>query len=72
MFFRGGFPSNQNVYVRRNGRWPRQGESEHSGREQPNTPAYIIHFLPLLVLIVLSLMSSFFVNDPIYSLHSSR
>ncbi|KAK6633962.1 hypothetical protein RUM44_004569 [Polyplax serrata] len=73
MFFGGGFPANQSVYVRRNGRWPRQGgESEHSGREPQNNSAFILHFLPLLVLIVLSMMSSFFVSDPLFSLHASN
>lgn len=73
MFFGGGFPANQSVYVRRNGRWPRQGgESEHSGREPQNNSAFILHFLPLLVLIVLSMMSSFFVSDPLFSLHASK
>ncbi|KAL0280643.1 UNVERIFIED_CONTAM: hypothetical protein PYX00_001871 [Menopon gallinae] len=68
MFF-GGFPNNQNVYVRRNGRWPRQ-ENAQANRQQPNS-ALVLHLLPILVLIVLSMMSSFFVSDPIYSLHAS-
>lgn len=33
MFFGGGFPSGQNVYVRRGGRWHRQTESHHRHRE---------------------------------------
>lgn len=33
MFFGGGFPSAQNVYVRRDGRWQRRGETHHRHRE---------------------------------------
>lgn len=40
MFFGGGFPSGQNVYVRRGGRWHRQTESHHRHREVSNICIY--------------------------------
>ncbi|XP_023712623.1 dnaJ homolog subfamily B member 12 isoform X2 [Cryptotermes secundus] len=69
MFFGGGF-HNQNVYTRRGGRWQR-AENHTQNREQANGYTVFLQMLPILVLIVLSMMSSFFISDPIYSLHSS-
>nr|CAD7200562.1 unnamed protein product [Timema douglasi] len=82
MFFGGGIP-NQNVYMRRNGRWQRSAEHPAPNRElalviylsflQQQASGYTVflQMMPILLLIVLSMMSSFFISDPIYSLHAS-
>uniref|UniRef100_T1JJ41 J domain-containing protein n=1 Tax=Strigamia maritima TaxID=126957 RepID=T1JJ41_STRMM len=78
MFFGGGFPSARqgNVYTRRGGsRWNRyqsQGQAGHDNNaaaasEQGNYSA-LFQMLPILILIFLSLMSSFFGSEPAYSL----
>lgn len=38
---------------------------------QPHGYTTFLQMLPVLLLIVLTMMSSFFISDPIYSLHSS-
>ncbi|KAJ8675353.1 hypothetical protein QAD02_011139 [Eretmocerus hayati] len=74
MFF-GGFPQ-QEFYMRRSGgRWTRQSEAHsqahtHS-QQQANGYTTFLQMLPVLLLIVLTMMSSFFISDPIYSLHQS-
>ncbi|EFA01075.2 dnaJ homolog subfamily B member 14 [Tribolium castaneum] len=74
MFFGGGF-NGANVYVRRGGRWQRQnaGSQEthhnHHHREQNNYSAFV-QLLPIILAIVLSMASSFFVSDPPYSLQA--
>lgn len=70
MFFGGGFP-NQNVYTRRGGRWQRAETHTQNREQQANGYTVFLQMLPILLLIVLSMMSSFFISDPIYSLHSS-
>lgn len=70
MFFGGGFP-NQNVYTRRGGRWQRTESHTQNREQQANGYTVFLQMLPILLLIVLSMMSSFFISDPIYSLHSS-
>ncbi|XP_067008688.1 dnaJ homolog subfamily B member 12 [Anabrus simplex] len=70
MFFGGGFP-NQNVYMRRGGRWQHASESQPQNREQASGYSVFLQMMPILLLIVLSMMSSFFISDPIYSLHQS-
>ncbi|XP_023245707.1 dnaJ homolog subfamily B member 12-like [Copidosoma floridanum] len=73
MFF-GGFPQ-QEFYVRRGGgRWMRQNEAQHQhthSQQQANTYTTFLQMLPVLLLIILTMMSSFFMSDPIYSLHQS-
>ncbi|XP_073840789.1 dnaJ homolog subfamily B member 12 [Musca autumnalis] len=66
MFFGSGFPQ-QNVYMRTNRR--RQQREE---RENQSSSSALINLLPILVLIGLSMMSSFFISDPIYSLTPSH
>lgn len=66
MFFGGGFPQ-QNVYRQR--RFHRA--EQHQQREQSGYTA-LINLLPILLLISLSMMSSFFISDPIYSLQPSH
>ncbi|XP_046479573.1 dnaJ homolog subfamily B member 12 [Neodiprion pinetum] len=73
MFFGGGLPQ-QNVYVRRGGgRWARQtdAQAQHTHAQQANGYTAFLQMLPILLLIVLSMMSSFFISDPVYSLHSN-
>lgn len=56
--------SGQHVYTRR--RFTRE-------TEQRETHNGLVQLLPVLVLVMLSMMSGFFINDPIYSLqHSSK
>ncbi|XP_059619095.1 dnaJ homolog subfamily B member 12 [Phlebotomus argentipes] len=69
MFFGGSFPQ-QNVYMRQR-RYQRTGEN-HAQREQQNSYAALINLLPILLLIMLSMMSSFFISDPIYSLQPNQ
>lgn len=70
MFFGGGFPQ-QNVYMRQR-RYQRAGDNQHGQREQQNSYAALINLLPILLLIMLSMMSSFFISDPIYSLQPNQ
>uniref|UniRef100_A0A1L8EI59 Putative molecular chaperone dnaj superfamily n=1 Tax=Haematobia irritans TaxID=7368 RepID=A0A1L8EI59_HAEIR len=67
MFFGSGFPQ-QNVYMRSNRRRQQQREE----RENQSSSSALINLLPILVLIGLSMMSSFFISDPIYSLTPSH
>lgn len=70
MFFGGGL-HNQNVYTRRGGRWQRTENHSQNREQQASGYTVFLQMLPILFLIVLSMMSSFFISDPIYSLHSS-
>ncbi|KAF7991343.1 hypothetical protein HCN44_002905 [Aphidius gifuensis] len=82
MFFGGGFPQ-QEFYMRRTAnRWTRQSESQtqhqhahhhqqQHQQQQANSYTAILQMLPVLLLILLTMMSSFFISDPIYSLHSN-
>lgn len=72
MFFRDVFPQ-QEFYMRRSGgRWTRQSDSQNQhSHSQPHGYTTFLQMLPVLLLIVLTMMSSFFISDPIYSLHSS-
>ncbi|XP_067615136.1 dnaJ homolog subfamily B member 12 [Eurosta solidaginis] len=66
MFFGGGF-NQQNVYMRQQ---RRRQQHRDDGENQSNSSA-LINFLPILLLIGLSMISSFFISDPIYSLSQS-
>ncbi|KAG8040122.1 hypothetical protein G9C98_000692 [Cotesia typhae] len=71
MFFGGGFPQ-QEFYMRRTGgRWMRQNnaQTQHTRDQQGNGYTAFLQMLPVLLLIVLTMMSSFFIWDPLYSLH---
>lgn len=68
MFFGGGSFTSQNVYSSRTRRFQRQPETEE--REQNGFTA-LFNLIPILLLIILSGMSSFFISDPIYSLSPS-
>ncbi|XP_015597025.1 dnaJ homolog subfamily B member 12 [Cephus cinctus] len=73
MFFGGGIPQ-QSFYMRRaGGRWMRQpdGQTQHAHSQQTNGYTAFLQMLPVLLLIVLTMMSSFFISDPVYSLHSN-
>uniref|UniRef100_A0A1L8DTS2 Putative dnaj-class molecular chaperone n=1 Tax=Nyssomyia neivai TaxID=330878 RepID=A0A1L8DTS2_9DIPT len=70
MFFGGSFPQ-QNVYMRQR-RYQRTGDNQHAQREQQNSYAALVNLLPILLLIMLSMMSSFFISDPIYSLQPNQ
>ncbi|XP_053969920.1 dnaJ homolog subfamily B member 12 [Anastrepha ludens] len=67
MFFGGGF-AQQNVYMRQQ---RRRQQHRDDGEHQSNSSA-LINFLPILLLIGLSMISSFFISDPIYSLTPSH
>lgn len=67
MFFGGGAFTSQNVYSSRSRRFNRQPETEE--REQGYTALF--NLIPILLLIILSGMSSFFISDPIYNLSPS-
>ncbi|CAL1675949.1 unnamed protein product [Lasius platythorax] len=73
MFFGVGFPQ-QEFYMRRaGGRWMRQqdAQAQHTHSQQANGYTTFLQMLPVLLLILLTMMSSFFISDPVYSLHSN-
>lgn len=72
MFFGGGFPQ-QEFYIRRSGRWARQqdAQAQHAHSQQANGYTTFLQMFPVLLLILLTMMSSFFISDPVYSLHSN-
>lgn len=72
MFFGTGFSTHQsNVFMRRNGRWHRNNDEDTSPQSQHNGAAVFIQLLPILLLIVLSMLSSLFISDPVFSLSPS-
>lgn len=73
MFFGGGFQQ-QEFYMRRSaGRWMRQQDvqAQHTHAQQANGYTTFLQMFPVLLLILLTMMSSFFISDPVYSLHSN-
>lgn len=71
MFFGGGFPQQQNVFMRTGGNRRFHRAEQQQPREQSSYSA-LINLLPIILLITLSMMSSFFISDPIYSLTPSQ
>lgn len=72
MFFRDVFPQQEFNMRRTGGRWTRQTDSQSQhAHTQANGYTTFLQMLPVLLLIVLTMMSSFFISDPVYSLHSS-
>lgn len=69
MFFGGNIPT-QHVYMRQR-RFHRAEHQQHH-REPQSGYAAFINLLPIILLIGLSMMSSFFISDPIYSLTPSQ
>lgn len=63
MFFGGG-----NVYLRRNNRYASSRAQTQSPQQEPSGFGVLIQMLPVLFLVCLSVMSSFFVSDPAFSL----
>lgn len=73
MFFGNGFPQ-QNVYMRQR-RFHRADQQQRRGGEnqqQQTGYAAFINLLPIILLLVLSMASSFFTSDSIYSLQPSH
>ncbi|KZC07016.1 PREDICTED: dnaJ homolog subfamily B member 12 [Dufourea novaeangliae] len=73
MFFGGGLQQ-QDFYMRRvDRRWMRQQDvqSQHPRTQQANGYTTFLQMLPVLLLILLTMMSSLFISDPVYSLHSN-
>ena len=66
MFFGG-----DNVYVRRSNRW-RETRSQSNSNQEMSGYSVLLQIMPILVLLCLSVMSSFFVSDPPYSLHRTQ
>ncbi|XP_058823899.1 dnaJ homolog subfamily B member 14 [Topomyia yanbarensis] len=69
MFFGGNIPT-QHVYMRQ--RRFHRAEHQQQYREPQSGYAAFINLLPIILLIGLSMMSSFFISDPIYSLTPSQ
>lgn len=69
MFFGGNIPT-QHVYTQRQRRFHRAEQQQY--REPQSGYAAFINLLPIILLIGLSMMSSFFISDPIYSLTPSQ
>lgn len=70
MFFGGNIPT-QHVYMRQR-RFHRTEREQQQYREPQSAYAAFINLLPIILLIGLSMMSSFFISDPIYSLTPSQ
>uniref|UniRef100_A0A1B6LIW9 J domain-containing protein n=1 Tax=Graphocephala atropunctata TaxID=36148 RepID=A0A1B6LIW9_9HEMI len=70
MFFGGGFASPNNVYVRRGNQWRRQDAHPQQQREA-NGYTIFLQMLPIMLVVILSMMSSLFISDPVYSLTAS-
>ncbi|XP_055634925.1 dnaJ homolog subfamily B member 12 [Toxorhynchites rutilus septentrionalis] len=70
MFFGGNIPT-QHVYMRQR-RYHRSEQHQQQHREAQSGYAAFINLLPIILLIGLSMMSSFFISDPIYSLTPSQ
>ncbi|XP_058452844.1 dnaJ homolog subfamily B member 14 [Malaya genurostris] len=70
MFFGGNIPT-QHVYMRQR-RFHRAEHQQQQYREPQSGYAAFINLLPIILLIGLSMMSSFFISDPIYSLTPSQ
>lgn len=82
MFFGGGMPGSS-VYVRRGGRWHRHGggggdshhgQHHHSSSQYDNSTNFsaIFQLMPILLLILVSMLSSLLVSDPLYSLEPTH
>merc|ERR1719225_578449 len=82
MFFGGGMPGSS-VYVRRGGRWHRHGggggdshhgQHHHSSSQYENSTNFsaIFQLMPILLLILVSMLSSLLVSDPLYSLEPTH
>ncbi|CAG2117417.1 unnamed protein product, partial [Medioppia subpectinata] len=71
MFFGGGFPSG-NVYVRRPNRYRETHRHHNQNQEVASGYNVLLQMMPVLVLLCLSLMSTFFVSDPTYSLSRTQ
>ncbi|XP_046364977.1 dnaJ homolog subfamily B member 14-like [Haliotis rufescens] len=69
MFFGGGFPSSGTTHYRRN----RHAHHTHNfySRDTQSESGYtlFLQLTPILLLIFLSILSSFFVSDPVFSMH---
>jgi len=81
MFFGGGMPGSS-VYVRRGGRWHRQGQAageqqaghSHGTTHHGDTSGFsaIFQLMPILLLILVSMLSSLLVSDPLYNLEPTH
>jgi len=80
MFFGGGMPGSS-VYVRRGGRWHRQGQNtdQQAGHSHANTHhgetsgfSAFFQLMPILLLILVSMLSSLLVSDPLYNLEPTH
>jgi len=82
MFFGGGMPGSS-VYVRRGGRWHRQGAQaseqqsghhSHANTHHGDTSGFsaIFQLMPILLLILVSMLSSLLVSDPLYNLEPTH
>lgn len=69
MFFFG--QNAQNTFYMRQRRRPNQEARQERPQQQQSNYGAQMTLLPILILIVLSMVSSFFIADPIYSLQSS-
>lgn len=71
MFFGGGFPSST-IYVRRNhnqhNRYRHTRHGENTSQEEPNLYQLFFQLMPVLLLFLLSIMSSYLTPDPAFSL----
>lgn len=75
MFFGGGFPSGT-VYTSSGGRRTRyyyhSHQQEGQGQTEGNNVTVALQILPILFFILVTLISSFFVSDPTYSLSRTQ
>lgn len=75
MFFGGGYPSSR-VYVRRGDRWENAAthrqrghhHHQHESHTEQSSLSVLVQLMPLLLILLMSLASSLFSADPVYSL----
>ncbi|OWF36240.1 dnaJ homolog subfamily B member 14-like [Mizuhopecten yessoensis] len=72
MFFGGGFPTN-NVYTTHRPRHAHQHHQHHRTTNVSNDGSYtlLLQLTPIILLVLLSLLSSFFVSDPLFNMHKT-
>ncbi|XP_060065641.1 dnaJ homolog subfamily B member 14-like [Ylistrum balloti] len=73
MFFGGGFPTNH-VYTTHRPRHAQHHQHHHRATNVSNDGSYtlLLQLTPIILLVLLSLLSSFFVSDPLFNMHKTE
>lgn len=70
MFFGGGFPSNH-VYTTQRPRHQHQHHRTTTNVSNDGSYTLLLQLTPIILLVLLSILSSFFVSDPLFSMHQT-